>query len=220
LNFGLPAPIDVQVIGNNVEANRNLADRLMNQMRQIPGVVDLRIQQLFDQPKLHVVTDRTKAAESGFTQADVAASLLISLSGSFQTQPTFWLSPDNGVSYSVSTQTPQYAMESLQDLRNIPLTGQRAGSSEILNDLTSIQRGSGMAVVNHYDIQRVVDIYAGWTGGTWAVWARMWSGSWTSIAGRSRAGRRWWSAARWRRCARRSVGWRAAWYSPSCWSTC
>jgi len=164
LNFGLPAPIDVQVIGNNVEANRNLADRLMNQMRQIPGVVDLRIQQLFDQPKLHVVTDRTKAAESGFTQADVAASLLISLSGSFQTQPTFWLSPDNGVSYSVSTQTPQYAMESLQDLRNIPLTGQRAGSSEILNDLTSIQRGSGMAVVNHYDIQRVVDIYAGVDG--------------------------------------------------------
>jgi multidrug efflux pump subunit AcrB len=164
LNFGLPAPINVQVIGDNVAANRDLADRLMNQMRQIPGVVDLRIQQLFDQPKLHVVTDRTKAAQSGFTQADVAGSLLISLSGSFQTQPTFWLSPDNGVSYNVVTQTPQYAVESLQDLRNIPLTAQRPGSTEILNDVTSIDRGSGMAVVSHYGIQRVVDIYGGVDG--------------------------------------------------------
>jgi len=159
LNFGLPAPIDVQVMGAKVDANRELADRMMNQMQQIPGVVDLRIQQLFDQPKLHIVTDRTKAAQSGFTQADVAASLLISLSGSFQTQPTFWLSPDTGVSYNVVTQTPQYAVESLQDLRNIPLTAHRTGPAEILNDVTSIDRGGGMAVVNHYDIQRVVDIF-------------------------------------------------------------
>ena len=159
LNFGLHAPIDVQVIGNNVEANRELADRMMDQMRRIPGIADMRIQQLFDQPKLHIVTDRTKAALSGFTQADVASSLLISLSGSFQTQPTFWLSPDNGVSYSVATETPQYAVESLQDLRNIPLTARPNAPGEILNDLTSINRGSGMAVVAHYDIQRVVDIY-------------------------------------------------------------
>ena len=122
LNFGLPAPIDVQVVGKNVEANRELADRILDQMRHIPGIADLRIQQAFDQPKLHVVTDRTKAAESGYTQADVASSLLISLSGSFQTQPTFWLNPQNGVSYNVVTQTPQYGVQSLQDLRNIPLT--------------------------------------------------------------------------------------------------
>ena len=113
LNFGLPAPIDVQLVGKNVDANRDLADRIMNQMRRIPGIADLRIQQTFDQPKLHIFTDRTKAAESGYTQSDVAQSLLISLSGSFQTQPTFWLNPQNGVSYSVVTQAPQYDVQSL-----------------------------------------------------------------------------------------------------------
>ena len=164
LNFGLPAPIDVQVMGRNVDANRELADRIMDQLRRIPGIADLRIQQAFDQPKLHVVTDRIKAAQSGYTQADVASSLLISLSGSFQTQPTFWLNPENGVSYNVVTQTPQYAADSLQDLHNIPLTQRHAGTPEILNDVTSISRGSGMATVDHYSIQRVVDIYAGVDG--------------------------------------------------------
>jgi len=159
LNFGLPAPIDVQIVGKNVDANRNLADLILNQMRRIPGIADLRIQQTFDQPKLHIVTDRTKAAQSGYTQADVAQSLLISLSGSFQTQPTFWLNPQNGVSYSVVTQAPQYDMQSLQALRNLPLSGRQNGTTEILNDVTSISRGTGMAVVNHYDIQRTVDIF-------------------------------------------------------------
>ncbi len=159
LNFGLPAPIDVQIVGKNVEANRDLADRIMNQMRRVPGLADLRIQQTFDQPKLHVFTDRTKAAESGYTQSDVAQSLLISLSGSFQTQPTFWLNPQNGVSYSVVTQVPQYDVKSLQDLRNLPLTAAQPKTSEILNDVTSISRGNGMAVVNHYDIQRTIDIF-------------------------------------------------------------
>jgi multidrug efflux pump subunit AcrB len=159
LNFGLPAPIDVQIAGKNVEANRNLADRMMNQIRRIPGIADLRIQQTFDQPKLHVFTDRTKAAESGYTQADVAQSLLISLSGSFQTQPTFWLNPQNGVSYNVVTQVPQYDVKSLQDLRNLPLTSEQPKTSEILNDVTAISRGNGLAVVNHYDIQRTIDIF-------------------------------------------------------------
>src|SRR5580700_1216433 len=112
LNFGLPAPIDVQLIGKNVEANRDVADRIMDQMRRVPGIADLRIQQLFDEPKIHVATDRIKAAQSGFTQNDVAQSLLIALSGSFQTQPTFWLSPENGVSYNVVTQAPQYRVQS------------------------------------------------------------------------------------------------------------
>ena len=159
LNFGLPAPIDVQLVGKNVAANRDLADRIMNQMRRIPGIADLRIQQTFDQPKLHIFTDRTKAAESGYTQSDVAQSLLISLSGSFQTQPTFWLNPQNGVSYSVVTQAPQYDVQSLQALRNLPLTTGRTGTPEILSDVTSISRGNGMAVVNHYDIQRTIDIF-------------------------------------------------------------
>jgi multidrug efflux pump subunit AcrB len=164
LNFGLPAPIDVQIVGKNLEANRKLADHMMDQMRRVPGIADLRIQQTFDQPKLHVITDRTKAAESGYTQADVAQSLLISLSGSFQTQPTFWLNPQNGVSYSVVTQVPQYDVKSLQDLRNLPLTAAQPKTSEILNDVTSITRGNGMAVVNHYDIQRTIDIF-GASGG-------------------------------------------------------
>jgi len=159
LDFGLPAPIDVQIVGKNIDANRRLADQIMNQMRRIPGIADLRIQQTFDEPKLHVFTDRIKAAESGYTQADVAQSLLISLSGSFQTQPTFWLSPQNGVSYDVVTQAPQYDMQSLQALRNLPLTAAQPAKPEILNDITSISRGAGMAVVNHYDIQRAVDIY-------------------------------------------------------------
>ncbi|HTX36959.1 MAG TPA: efflux RND transporter permease subunit [Bryobacteraceae bacterium] len=160
LNFGLPAPIDVQVIGKNVEANRQLADHIMDQMRRIPGIADLRIQQTFDMPKLHIFTDRTKAAESGYTQNDVAQSLLIALSGSFQTQPTFWLNPQNGVSYNVVTQAPQYDVESLQALRNLPLTAPATGTPEILNDVTSISRGNGMSSVNHYDIQRTIDIFA------------------------------------------------------------
>ncbi len=159
LNFGLPAPIDVQIVGKDVNSNRLAADRVMDKMRRVPGMADLRIQQTFDEPKLHVLTDRIKAAQSGYTQSDVAQSLLISLSGSFQTQPTFWLNPQNGVSYSVVTQAPQYDVESLQALRNLPLTAKSPGSTEILNDVTSIQRGSGMASVNHYDIQRTIDIF-------------------------------------------------------------
>jgi multidrug efflux pump subunit AcrB len=164
LNFGLPAPIDVQVIGKDAESNRQLADRILHQMRRVPGIADLRIQQTFDQPMLHVFTDRTKAVESGYTQADVAQSLLISLSGSFQTQPTFWLSPQNGVSYNVVTQAPQYDVQSLQALRNLPLTVGPAGTPEILNDVTAISRGNSMASVNHYDIQRTIDIYGGVDG--------------------------------------------------------
>ncbi|MCC6341961.1 MAG: efflux RND transporter permease subunit [Bryobacterales bacterium] len=164
LNFGLPAPIDIQIVGKNVEANRVLASNIMNQLRRIPGIADLRIQQVFDQPKLHLVTDRVKAAQSGYTQADVARSLLISLSGSFQTQPTFWLNPDNGVSYNVVTQTPQYATGSLQDLGGIPLSQQGPSAPQILRNVTSLHRGSGMANVDHYNIQRAVDIYGGVDG--------------------------------------------------------
>jgi multidrug efflux pump subunit AcrB len=159
LNFGLPAPIDVQIVGKDIDSNRVMADRVMDRMRRIPGIADLRIQQTFDEPKLHVITDRIKAAQSGYTQYDVAQSLLISLSGSFQTQPTFWLSPQNGVSYNVVTQAPQYDVTSLQALRNLPLTASSPGAPAILNNVTSIARGGGMASINHYDIQRTIDIY-------------------------------------------------------------
>jgi multidrug efflux pump subunit AcrB len=166
LNFGLPAPIDVQVTSQNSEASREFATNLMAQLKSVPGTADLRVHQPFDQPKIHINVDRTKAVESGFTQLDVANSALISLSGSSQTTPEFWLDPRNGVSYSVVTQTPQFAISSLSDLRNIPISSisgttssGSAAKPEILGDVATMNRGSGLAVVSHYNIQRVVDIF-------------------------------------------------------------
>jgi CzcA family heavy metal efflux pump len=159
LNFGLPAPIDIQIVGYGVAANRAFADKLLERVKQVRGTVDLHIQQPFDQPYLHVDVDRTKAQQVGFTQRDVANNLLVSLSGSFQTTPEFWLDPKTGVSYSIATQTPQYRVNSLQDLENIPVTGPSGARAEILADLASIRRGAGLAVVSHYDIQPLIDIY-------------------------------------------------------------
>jgi len=159
LNFGLPSPIDVQVVGNNLEANRDFADQLLSQIRQIPGTVDLRIQQPFDQPYLHVNVDRTKAQEVGYSERDIANNLLISLSGSFQTTPEFWLDPKNGVEYNIATQTPQYRIQSLQDLENVPITGPSNAQPQILTSIAGIQRGVGMATVSHYNIAPVIDIY-------------------------------------------------------------
>src|ERR1700758_1648858 len=159
LNFGLPSPIDIQIVGANLEANRQFADRLLQQIRYVPGTVDLRIQQPFDQPKLHVNVDRTKAGQIGFTERDVASNLLISLSGSFQTSPTFWLNPKNGVSYAIATQTPQYRIDSLQGLENIPVNNGGGVPTQILGSLAAINRGVGLGVVSHYDIQPVIDIY-------------------------------------------------------------
>jgi multidrug efflux pump subunit AcrB len=119
----------------------------------------LRIQQAFDQPYFHIDVDRTRAQQVGFTQRDVATNLLISLSGSFQTTPTFWLDPKNGVSYSIAAQTPQYRIDSLQALENIPVTGPTNRNPEILASLASFSRGAGMGVVSHYDIQPVIDIF-------------------------------------------------------------
>ena len=160
LNFGLPAPVDVQVAGLDVDANRAFAGKLLAQLKEVPGTADLRIHQVFDQPKLHIFVDRTKAAESGFTQRDIANSMLISLSGSFQTTPTFWLDPRNGVSYNLVSQAPQYAVSSLGDLQSIPISGSAANAwPEILGDVSSTTRGAGMAVLSHYNLQRVIDIY-------------------------------------------------------------
>ena len=159
LNFGLPAPIDIQIAGFNFEGNRQFADHLLTQVQQIPGIVDAHIQQPFDQPYLHINVDRTKAAEVGFTQRDIANNLLISLSGSFQTTPEFWLNPRTGVSYSIATQTPQYRLDSLQSLENIPVTGASGAHPQILASVASINRGTGMGVVSHYDIQPLIDIY-------------------------------------------------------------
>ncbi len=159
LNFGLPAPIDVQVSGQNSEQTRQFADNLLDQLHTIPGTVDLRVHQPFDQPKIHITVDRTKAEESGYTQLDVADSALVSLGGSFQTTPEFWLDPRNGVSYSVVAQAPQYDLTSLEDIRNIPITAAKMVRPEILGDVATTSRGAGLALVSHYNIQRVVDIF-------------------------------------------------------------
>jgi len=160
LNFGLPAPVDIQIDGADVESNRAVADKMLEQIRHVPGITDARMQQDFDYPKFHIAIDRTKAAEGGYTPRDVANSLLISLSGSFQTTPTFFLNWQNGVSYNLVEQTPQYSIQSLQDLQNIPITSTAATRPEILADVASIARSNEMEVLNHYNIRRVVDIYA------------------------------------------------------------
>jgi len=158
LNFGLPAPIDVQIVGRNLDANRAFAENLLNKLKFIPGTVDLRIQQPFNYPKFHYEADRTKTSQVGFTQKDVANNLLISLSGSSQTTPTFWLDPRTGVSYNIATQTPQYRINSLQDLENIPVANGSA-PPQILAGLGTFHRGAEMAVVSHYNIQPVIDIF-------------------------------------------------------------
>jgi multidrug efflux pump subunit AcrB len=160
LNFGLPAPIDIQVIGNDLQGNRAWADQLLEKLRFVPGAVDLRVQQPFDEPYLHMSIERTKAQELGFSAHDIAQNLLVSLSGSFQTSPTYWLDPKNGVSYSIATQTPQYRADSLQDLVNTPVTGSDPSSApSLMASLVSTQRGAGMAVVSHYNVAPVIDIF-------------------------------------------------------------
>ena len=123
LNFGLPAPIDVQIVGNDLEGNHRYADALLSKLKYVTGTADLRIQQPFDQPYLRMRVERTKAEQLGFTAHDIAQNLLVSLSGSFQTSPTFWVDPKNRVSYQIATQTPQYRADTLQGVENIPITG-------------------------------------------------------------------------------------------------
>ncbi|WP_263366723.1 efflux RND transporter permease subunit [Edaphobacter bradus] len=160
LNFGLPAPIDIQIDGPDIAGNQRVADKMLGELSHVRGIADLRIQQQSDYPKLHVVVDRTKALQAGYTERDVANSMLISLSGSFQVTPQFYLNPKNGVSYNLVTQTPQYDIQSGQDLANIPLSSASQKKPGILADVASIQRTSELASINHYNIRRVVDVYA------------------------------------------------------------
>ncbi|PVX97615.1 efflux RND transporter permease subunit [Paraburkholderia unamae] len=157
LNFGMPSPIDIQIVGRDVAGNRAFAATLLARLRGVPGFADARIQQPADLPRIFIDVDRTRAQQAGFTQKDVASDLLITLSGSQQTTPTFWLNPVNGVSYNVVTEAPQYTIDSLQSLANIPLTAN--GRSNILGSLASMQRVAGNAVVTHYNAQTTIDIY-------------------------------------------------------------
>ena len=165
LNFGLPAPIDIQVVGNDLAGNRLWADQLLQKVRYVPGTTDLRIQQPFDNPFIHLRVERTKAQELGFSAHDVAQNLLVSLSGSFQTAPTYWLDPNTRVSYPIATQTPQYRTSSLPDLVNTPVTGTNpAAPPSVMASLVSMQRGSSMALVSHYNVAPVIDIYGSFSG--------------------------------------------------------
>jgi multidrug efflux pump subunit AcrB len=166
LNFGLPAPLDVQFEGNDVGKSYELANAMLAKLRRVPGLTDIRVQQPFDYPTLDIAVDRTKASQGGFTERDVTTSVLNTLSGSFQVTPMFFLNWQNGVNYNLVAQTPQYKMDAIGDLQNIPINRSTVGVSaaqpatqEILADIASLKRNHEMAVVNHYNIRRVVDIY-------------------------------------------------------------
>jgi multidrug efflux pump subunit AcrB len=179
LNFGLSSPIDIQVIGPDLQHNRIYAEKLLNDVKYVAGTADTRIQQPFNLPKFTVNVDRTRSQEVGLTQRDVASSLLVALSGSFQTTPNFYLDPRNGVSYNIAVQSPQYNVQSVPDLQSLPVTlssgaqlqapisGASATAApgspqtvQVLGNLSSIAPGTELGTVSHYDIQPVLDIYA------------------------------------------------------------
>ncbi len=190
LNFGLSAPIDIQIVGPNLYGNRALAERLLDEVRYVPGAADARIQQPFDYPNMTVNVDRTRAQAVGLTQQNVAQSILVALSGSFQTSPSFFLDPRNGVSYNVATQTPQYGLDTMAALQSLPISGPAAASQpvsgsstatqtagftathapgaprpvQVLGNLATIVPGTEMGAVSHYDVQPVLDIFTNVNG--------------------------------------------------------
>jgi multidrug efflux pump subunit AcrB len=159
LNFGISAPIDVQFVGNDVMRNLAIAQKVEARIREIPGAVDTYIYQLFNQPRLDLDVDRSKASQSGLTERDVANSLLVALSSSAQVSPTYWLNPMNGVTYSLAVQAPQYRIESLQNLYELPIRGSNP-TNQLLVNLATFERAKEAAVVSHYNVQPVVDVYA------------------------------------------------------------
>jgi multidrug efflux pump subunit AcrB len=160
LNFGLPAPIDIQIDGTDDAGNRKVAGQMLTELRKIPGLVDLRLQQPNDYPTLNVDVDRTKASQGGYTQRDVGTSALNILSGSTQLSPQFFLNTKNGITYNIVAQTPQYQIETMQDLQNIPVNSPTAKTPEILADVATIKPGSEVPIISHYNIRRTLDIYA------------------------------------------------------------
>jgi multidrug efflux pump subunit AcrB len=159
LNFGLPSPIDVQVDGADVDGNRIVLNKMLGELKQVPGLVDLRVQQPDDYPVLDLSVDRTKAQQGGYTERDVGSSVLNVLGGSTQLSPQFYLDPKNGVTYNIVAQTPQYLITSLSDLQNIPISSVSARHPEIVADVANISRSAEMQVVSHYNIRRTLDIY-------------------------------------------------------------
>ncbi|WP_297295198.1 efflux RND transporter permease subunit, partial [uncultured Methylovirgula sp.] len=158
LNFGLPAPVDVQVIGHDIAADQAYANKIFGRVARVPGVADARIQQAWNNPTLYVDVNRTLADEVGLTEKNAATSVQDTLAGSVQTAPTFWLNHKNGVSYPIVVQSPQYWQDTLGELNNLPVSASRG--SQLLGGIAAIRRGFSSAVVSHYNVQPVVDIYA------------------------------------------------------------
>jgi multidrug efflux pump subunit AcrB len=181
LNFGLSAPIDIQIVGPDLYGNRALAEKMLDEVRYVPGATDARIQQPFDYPNMTVTVDRTRAQDIGLTQSNVAGSVLVALSGSFQTTPNFYLDPKTGVTYNVAIQSPQYRLDSLAELQSMPVTtgsGPAQQSSivptpgaaptavpgvtkpiDVLGNVADIVPGAELGTVSHYNVQPVLDIY-------------------------------------------------------------
>ncbi|OIQ79616.1 multidrug resistance protein MdtC [mine drainage metagenome] len=159
LNFGLPAAIDVQFTGKDVNASHALASELMKQIREIPGAVDVHIQQRMDLPSVKIVMDRTRAQQLGLSAENVAQNVLVSLSGSFQTAPSFWLNPSNGVEYNLSVQSPQYRVDSIDTLLQTPVNSGGTASPQLLGNIAQIKPARQQAVVSHYNISPVIDVY-------------------------------------------------------------
>lgn len=166
INFGLPAPFDIQIVGRDREKSRAVAARLIEQVRRVPGAVDLRLQQPADQPEFHFAVDRTKASQIGLTERDVANSVLLSLSGSSQVQPNYWLNPKNGIQYLVNVRVPEYPIDSVAALKAIPVSANRPEKSDaqILANLASLERWKGSAIYSHYNVMPVIDIFGGASG--------------------------------------------------------
>jgi CzcA family heavy metal efflux pump len=158
LNFGLPSPVDIQISGNKIAANRAYAEEVLRKLVKVPGIADARIQQAFNAPTLNVNVDRSIASLVGLTEKDVATNMQINLAGSIQTSPSFWLNPDNGVSYPIVAQTPQNWLDSLGALQSIPISSSKG--SQILAGIADISRSQSDAVVSHYNVQPSIDIYA------------------------------------------------------------
>ncbi len=166
INFGLPAPFDIQIVGRNRDKSRAIAASLVDKIRRVHGAVDVRVQQPSDQPEIHFAVDRTKASQIGLSERDVASSVLLSLSGSSQVQPNYWLNPKNGIQYLVNIRVPEYPMDSLSALSAIPVSANRPGKADaqILANLASFKRASGSPIFSHYNVMPVIDVFGGVSG--------------------------------------------------------
>lgn len=166
INFGLPAPFDIQIVGRERDQNRIIASNLAGKIRRVAGAVDVRIQQPADQPELHFAVDRTKASQMGLTERDVAGSVMLSLTGSSQTQPNYWLNLKNGIQYPVNIRVPEYHMDSFPALDAIPVNAGQAGrnTAQILFNVASFEHASGSPIFSHYNVQPVIDVFGSASG--------------------------------------------------------